>query len=124
MPVQSIALVSSTTVGVPAGNYDGSSTSFYSDNEKGDGYFGYTDGLHTVAYRLSNFVGRITIQASLATTPSTDDTDWFTVVNELGDGSTALTQSSYANFTGNFVWVRVKVTDFTAGSINSILYNF
>lgn len=124
MPVQSITLISSTTVGVPNGNYDGSSTTFYSDNEKGDGYFGYTDGLHTVSYQVNGFGGRITMQATLATTPSVDDTDWFTVVAEYGDGSTLLTETTFYNFTGNFVWVRAKVSDYTTGSINNVRYNF
>ena len=29
----------------------------------------------------------------------------------------------YANFTGNFVWVRCKATGITAGAITKVLYN-
>jgi hypothetical protein len=36
------------------------------------------------------------------------------------DGSTAITESYFNNFTGNFVWVRIAVSEFTAGSINNI----
>ena len=57
MPATSATLISTTTNGTPTGNYDGSSIAFYSDEVKGDGYYGYTDGLHTVAYFLNAFVG-------------------------------------------------------------------
>jgi len=38
-----------------------------------------------------------------------------------GDGSTAVTSSYLWNFTGNYVWVRVAVSAFTAGTINTVL---
>ena len=37
-----------------------------------------------------------------------------------GDGSSAITNSFLNNFTGNFVWIRIEVTAFTAGTINNI----
>lgn len=124
MAALSTTIVPSTTFGTPSGNYDGSTITFNSDNSKGDGYLGYTDGLHTVAYYLNGFVGVITIQASLVTTPTTD-ADWFTVTNGvIGDGSTAMSTPGFVNFTGNFVWVRINVTQFSAGTITKILYNF
>ena len=49
------------------------------------------------------------------------NTDWVDIDNiVIGDGSTALTNSYFNNFTGNFVWIRVEVTEFTAGTINSV----
>ena len=51
---------------------------YYSDRVQGDGYYGSSDGFHTVAITASNdFIGTATIQASLATSPS--DSDWFNV---------------------------------------------
>lgn len=89
---------------------------------KGDGYYGSNDGLHTVAYHLLNFVGIIKMQATLASNPTAND--WFDVAGTtVGDGSTVITQNTFKNFTGNFVWVRVAVTNFGAGSINKVLYN-
>jgi len=124
MALQSITLVPTTTFGTATGNYDGNSSTFYSDKQKGDGYYGYTDGLHTVAYYLSNFVGEITMQATLSKSPS--DNDWFDVDNTTNsyDGSTAQTLQEAYNFTGNFVWVRAKITNFTDGTIRKIVFNY
>ena len=117
-------------------NADGSTTTtldhtgFVTDKAKGDGYYSQPDGVHTVAYQVVNrgdstddFNGSIKMQGSLATTPTEDD--WFDISgtsigkNEI-DGSTL---AFHANFTGNFVWVRAKVTGMSAGSISKILYN-
>lgn len=97
---------------------------------KGDGYFGNSDGLHTVMYTYdSNFIGTITMQASLATDPV--EADWFDVTgtteeqtetSSFYNGLTVATQSKYYNFTGNFVWVR-GVVAIEAGQVDSILYN-
>ena len=96
----------------------GTEMSQYSTEVKGDSYYGYTDGLHTVQVSYNQFVGRLRIQCSLMTEPGSSD--WFDVVpattagrrfNDLGyvqfnadnpgDGSEAYT------FQGNFAWVRV-----------------
>lgn len=111
---------------------------------RGDGWFGFTDGLHTVAWYLSSFLGDIIIEASLVTDPQ--PTDWF-AVDLIGDGkgfirfdSNSLDSSdtkSY-NFTGNYVWIRGRVdrvafnisgasgapvTTLTSGSISKVLFN-
>ena len=124
MALTSITLVPTTTFGTATGNYDGSSTTFYSDKQKGDGYYGYTDGLHTVAYYLTNFVGKIVMQGTLSKDPT--DTDWVDIdsTTSVYDGSTLLTDQVAYNFIGNFVWVRTKVTFFTAGTIRKIVFNY
>ena len=50
---------------------------FEGDSIRGDGYYGFSDGLHTVQISLNNFTGRIYIQGSLASTPGA--TDWFDI---------------------------------------------
>jgi len=94
---------------------------FVSNKFKGDGYYSHPDGVHTVAYKVTNtLTGSIKMQGSLATAPSEDD--WFDI-----SGSTFTTDQSTlissANFTGNFVWVRAKATSITAGTITHILLN-
>lgn len=109
------------------------------DKVKGDGYYGRSDGFHTVQIDLNGFIGRIEIQGSLAIDP--DDTDWFTV--ELGTGTQTLdttgliveqgidaveytsvtTNNKSYNFTGNYVWIRAKVSNWTDGTVNSIKLN-
>ena len=97
------------------------SPDFYSDKLRGNGYYGYTDGLHTVSYQLTGFIGVINMQATLASDPT--DADWFDVDGTfVGDAFTPLTANQFNNFTGNFVWCRCAVTQFTAGVINRVLY--
>jgi len=101
---------------------------FVSDKEKGDGYYSQVDGFHTVAYHVSSTLNddvniSLKMQGSLATIPTEDD--WFdingTTINKDDiDGSTLVFPK---NFTGNFVWIRTKITGMTAGSITKILYN-
>lgn len=121
-------VISNTAHGASNGPYNGTDINWYTPKYKGDGYYGYTDGLHTVSYKLTGFVGQIGMQASLATNPT--DTDWFDLEDtQIGNApingipGDAVTLSIYRNFNGNFVWVRVAVINFTAGTINRVLYN-
>ena len=97
-----------------------------SDKVQGDGYYGRSDGFHTVQINLADFTGDLTFQGTLAITPT--DEDWFDI--ETTDQLTTLSYSSdsttvniFKNFIGNFVWIRVQVTNWTTGSISSILMN-
>jgi len=88
------------------------------DKAKGDGYYSRADGLHTVQYNLNQFIGTITMQATLASTPA--EADWFDIISIT---ETSLTGSKVQNFTGNYVWVRATVSEWTGGTINSITLN-
>lgn len=110
---------------------------------KGDGYYGWGDGVHTAEIQITGFIGNITLQASLATLP--DDSDWFSIPLTLSGSetlvidttgaiskitvpqviryTTATTSVKVYNFTGNFVWVRAIVNNWTSGTINRILFN-
>lgn len=125
MPATSITLLPTITNGTPNSNYnyDGSSASWATPRSRADGFYGFTDGVHTVAYFVNSFAGSLVVQASLATVPTEDD--WFDLSGTtLGDGSSLLTTGVSYNFTGNFVWVRLMVRDFTAGSIIKVQYNY
>jgi hypothetical protein len=118
---------------------DGSTAELLSGEKfKGDGYYGRSDGIHTVQWNLSNFIGTVSVQGSLAVDPQ--ETDWFTVrlgnsnefvIDTTGKVSTILlnaieyTESTSGafvyNFVGNYVWVRARIENWTAGSINSII---
>ena len=96
---------------------------FVSDKQKGDGYYSQPDGVHTVAYKIDTSVVAATtikMQGSLATTPTEDD--WFDIADSGPTPDLSTTIFSF-NFTGNFVWVRAKITGMTAGSITSVLLN-
>lgn len=112
-------------------NYPNTGTTaltYFSDKVKGDGFYGSGDGFHTIQSQITNFVGRIEMQASLASEPTIND--WFTVELTTGNVSTsslyyssASTNVSIYNFVGNFVWVRSKISNWTEGSLNGIKYN-
>lgn len=85
---------------------------------KGDGYYGNSDGIHTISYDTDSFSGTITIEATLSTNP-TAEADWFTIHTDTRSSSTV---TKYVNVTGNFVYLRAKVTR-TAGTVNSIRLN-
>ena len=112
---------------------------YSSDPIKGDGYFGRSDGVHTAQIQITDFIGKVEIQGSLSSTPS--EVDWFTVQMGTGNASvdttglireenitfvsyfTATSSINSYNFTGNYVWVRAKVSDWTEGTVNSIKIN-
>ena len=84
---------------------------------KGDGYYGRSDGFHSVQYTYSGLTGTISIQGTLAVDPTVDD--WFEVHTYTAAQETS---SKIASFTGNYVWVRAVVT-YTDGTIDSITLN-
>jgi len=123
-----------------ANTHDGDSTvqSITGDKFKGDGYYGRSDGLHTIQVNLAGFLGDVQLQGTLAVDPTADD--WFTV--RLGSGQTIdttgkifnaitskleytdnETSSKTYNFTGNYVWIRIYVSNWTDGTVNSIQLN-
>lgn len=119
-----------TSVAIPSAAIAPDGTRLFKSNpEKGDGYYGSADGLHTVTYTITpNFIGTLTMQASLATAPV--EADWFTVNNSSVEYNSitipATTTTNYVNFTGNFVWVRAVVqrsSDQPNGSVTWINYN-
>lgn len=45
---------------------------------KGDGFYGFSDGLHTISVKMNNFTGRIYIEATLELHPT--EADWFPIM--------------------------------------------
>jgi hypothetical protein len=124
---QSLEFVVDTTstVSIMYPNSTSTMMVYVSDKVKGDGYYGGSDGLHTVTYTCApTFVGTVTMQASLAAAPT--DADWFTVPNTdvryttFNDRSTSTVD--YYNFQGNYVWLRSRVA-IADGAVEVIHYN-
>jgi|SRR5210317_1752292 len=88
------------------------------DKFKGDGYYGRSDGLHTVQYTYTELTGTIVIEATLAIEPG--DSDWFYVHSYVASQETS---SKIQSITGNYVWIRAKLYNWTDGTINSIVLN-
>lgn len=90
----------------------------YSTVVKGDSYYGYTDGFHTIQVIYNQFVGRLRLQATLSLDPTVSD--WFDVVpsntlgtsfNEAGfvqfNANDPAAGSEAYSFSGNFTFIRV-----------------
>jgi hypothetical protein len=122
-PLNTPLTTSTTAVVYP--NTATSTVVFISNKVKGDGYFGNSDGLHTSMFvSTTEFVGTITMQATLATEPT--NSDWFNI-NDSTVTYTALNIRNTStvdikNFVGNFVWVRGQV-QINQGSVEYIQYN-
>ena len=67
----------------------------YSDNVKGDSYYGYTDGLHTLQVTYNQYIGRFRIQATLSLDPQDDD--WFDIIPSQTTGG-AFNTAGYIQF--------------------------
>lgn len=118
------------------------------------GFYGSTNGLHTIAFTLRNFSGRIYVQATLASNPTEED--WFNIefkesckpymeftdmVLRKSDGfvptMTYGTSGTFAETViGNFTFLRIKIdrdyisqdpSEFQkryAGKLSEVLINF
>jgi hypothetical protein len=111
-------LVNDVVYGTPSGNYDGSSSDWYSDAVPAANYYGGQGSLQTITYRLQDFVGIITIQATL--NDLQESAPWFDIAT-YSDGSTIETGTIPVNVIGNFTWLRAHITGFDAGTIQAII---
>jgi hypothetical protein len=119
----------------------GTTMNKYSTEVKGDSYYGYTDGFHTIQVIYNQFVGRLRIQATLDLTPET--ADWFDIVPtstgtefnpagyiQFNSNAPAVTAEAYS-FQGNFTFIRVymdrehvgdgETYDASYGQINRVI---
>ena len=122
MKTTTLELLPTTTYGTPSGNYDGSSQDWSGDRQQAANYYGGFGGLQTIAYSLNGFQGRIKIEATLDSDPTTDAA-WFKV-NEFDSTSTTTTNNFSVNITGNFTWIRANVEDFDAGTITKLYMSY
>ena len=121
MSLTNITLLDSIEYGTPSGNYDGSSQDFTSDPAEAAGYYRGIGNVQTLLISVTDFVGRIRVQATLSEDPLA--AAWF-LLEEFGDGSSVLTTQYSINQIGNFSWMRVEVVDFTAGTINFVRLSY
>ena len=124
----------------------GSQINLTGEKQKGAGYSNWSGTSHTVSVTCTNFVGRIYLEASLATDPV--ESDWFGIpfngtltyvqypLNPFrptgvlqGD-----TGTSSFEFVGNYVWVRARldrtylnpqpIDTLTVGGVDQALMNY
>ena len=77
---------------------------------RGDGYYGFKDGNHTMVVTFNNFIGRIQIEATLELDPGPADwfPIWLTPSHAYQEFSTPKTGTEAFSFQGNFVLVRFR----------------
>ena len=122
MKTTTLQLLPTTTYGTPSGNYDGSSVDWAGDQQQAANYYGGFGDLQTVAFYLLNFQGLIRIKATLDQNPI-NDASWFEV-ESFDAVATARTINFSRNITGNFVWIRARVEDFSAGTITKLALSY
>jgi len=115
-------ILGTTTYGVPAGNYDGSSLDWSSDAVTAANYYRGRGSIQTVTFSVTEFEGDMYLEACLDADPA--EANWFTTYI-YGDGSTIpLSDYHPETVTGNFTWMRVRVANFHGGTINSVTITY
>ena len=102
------------------------------DPQPGDSYYGYTDGIHTIAIYGEALSGRVRIQGTLSANPTEED--WFNILlNGIPyKDYTSFTGVEGFTFTANLVFLRaildrdaLGITDISnAGYIEKIYLNY
>ena len=120
MNLTSEVLLTSTTYGTASGNYDGSSQDFFSDVGRAADYYAGQGSIQTVLIQVTEFTGRIRLQATLSDDPAS--LAWFEIYDY--DQTTPITDYHPVSFTGNYVWMRAEITGFDSGTINTITVTY
>jgi len=113
-------LLNTTVYGTASGNYDGSSQDFLSDVKRAANYYQGQGSIQTVTIQVEGFVGRIRLQASLNDDPAA--ALWFEVYDY--DRVSPTTDYHPVSLVGNYVWMRAEITDFSAGTIQTISISY
>lgn len=116
----SAVIIGTTRYGTAAGNYDGSSQDWYSNAVQAANYYRGRGSVQTIAFDLTGFVGDMRLDATLDA--DADNATWFETFDI--QAAAPLTQRQVTTVTGNFTWMRVRVTEFDAGTINSVTITF
>jgi hypothetical protein len=114
-------LLTAVTHGTPSGNYDGSSQDWFSDAIKAADYYRGRGGVQTIGFSVSGFQGTITIEATLDMDP--DSAAWFNTLT-YGNAESTTTQVISQTVTGNFTWIRARIEQFDAGTINTVTVTY
>ena len=107
-----------TLILLPQTSYSGTGT-VSGTKQPAAAYILGNQDLQTISWSVTNFTGTITIKASLATDPNVND--WFNV--DVITGS-SLTEISYLNVVGNYVWIKADVSGFSQGIVNHVKVSY
>lgn len=115
---------SSTLILLPQTTYNGGGTANIYDvtgnAQPAAAYYLGNNDLQTISYGFTNVTGTLEIEATLASEPGSGD--WFKVyeleANNSSNTNSTLTQ--YQNITGNFVYMRARLKDFSSGVVQYV----
>lgn len=111
-------IISATVHGQASGNYDGSSLDWISVAVQAANYYRGQGSVQTVAFSVSGFEGTMTVEATLDTNP--ESAAWFDTYSYTAGSVAPVTDYYSTGIQGNFTWLRVRVENFSAGSITSV----
>jgi hypothetical protein len=101
----------------------------YSNTVQAVGYYRGYGAIQTITCDVAGLVGDVRYQATISEDPAT--LAWFTLDDSFehphtvsGTVAAPLTGVDTYTVIGNFVWLRAVITDFTAGTINTIQVNY
>lgn len=110
-------IIGLTVHGTASGNYDGSSLDFISNPVQAANYYRGRGSLQTVTFTVDGFEGTMHLEGTLDHDPAT--AVWFNAF-DFNPSGTAITDRHPESILGNFTWMRVRVTGFADGIINSV----
>lgn len=93
----------------------------YTSPLRGAAQDGFVQGMQTFTVSLTNFIGTINVQASLASQPnsSANSTDWWTV--DTASYQMATSGTVVFNEQGSYVWIRMMFV-ISSGSVDEVQY--
>ena len=130
MKQDNLVLIPETVYGTANSVYIPPATSFNGKSQQAVGY--YNQGsVNTVRFTVDDFVGIITLYASLDQNPTSGTAgDWIKIYTFPTDDSSSLDgisaiSADFSTFiTGKFTWIYAQVTGFEGGTINSVSLSY
>jgi len=119
-PLNTYTMLGNTTYGTANGPYNGTATAFTSYPVEAAAYYGGRGYIQTVFIDVTGFVGNIDIRGSLDSLAQEAKYALLDTYVSSGANTTPTTGVFPVIVEGNFVWIDSKITNFTAGTINSI----
>jgi hypothetical protein len=116
MNITNLVLLPATIYGIPSGNYNGQSTTFVGNAVPAANYYMGQGTVQTVPVVQVDLRATVTLQATLNDQP--EQAAWFDV-STVGNVANAQTATSTITAVGNFVWLRARVDNFTAGTVSA-----
>jgi len=109
---------------------DGSAYNVTGNSYPASSYYLGNGNLQTLNLSLTNLVGTVSVEATLASTPT--DSDWFEVYSVTANvwditNSTHVNNANlvtYVNVPGNFVYSRATINNFQNGIVNYVRMSY